>query len=143
MSEPKRYVLFMGAMVAVDPIAQLGHSQIYFAADDPAVVERFHKAELYDKGDAEWRAKLEKDYRDTIEALKAQCVAHGKENEGLRRSDDAMKKLERIILTRGLETHISSDMVHLERIDTIILRGILYEGRGVSLLSAIESVKEG
>jgi len=135
MSEPKRYEGAIAVRSDTDTIKILPAT--VFCADDPAVVERFKKAELYDEGDAEWRAKLEKEYRSTIKTLKAQCVIHG-------RKADALDKLERIINDGFVELHLEYPIAMPTRVALTLAKGQCDPPiTAPSLLEAIESVKEG
>ena len=131
MSEPKRYLM-------IDVEAKHPEKVDFFRADDPTVVEAFKKAELYDKGDAEWRAKLEKEYRDTIETLKAQILSYAEENKSFKRSHDALDKLERMV-----KTELGLSLLAGNETGIIIMKALEREPvTAPSLISAIEAVKE-
>lgn len=87
-TKPKRY--YTGDCLTTTKIVDADIE--VFRADDPAVIERFKKAELYDTGMDALRAEMEAKYRETIETLKAQCVNYGKKAEALDKLEEMVKK---------------------------------------------------
>ena len=139
--EAKRYTVGINTLV---PYRRCDTGPFYLT-DDPAVVQAFRMAELYDKGDSEWWA-LEAKLRETIKTLTEQCVKHAEEAQKYLRNSDALMKLAEIInRVEWVKLSIESTGVEIDAVGGGSAPAYVrrFKLAAPTLLTAIESIKEG